>query len=57
MTEELVWTSESEMEETPTPTPEPKEEVIQTKPKKPRSEAQIAAFAKTRNKGETHGEH
>ena len=46
MTEELVWSSDSELEDTvpePAPTPEPiKEEVIQTKPKKPRSEAQIA---------------
>ena len=54
MTEELVWSSDSELEDTvpePAPTPEPiKEEVIQTKPKKPRSEAQIAAFAKAREK-------
>ena len=50
MTEDLVWSSESELEEA-APAPEPiKEEVIQTKPKKPRSEAQVAAFARAREK-------
>ena len=51
-TEELVWSSDSEVEaKEPPPVEEEPPMVIQTKPKKPRSKAQMEAFAKAARSG------